>query len=152
MNKPYLRISALYLWWELIDVSSFSGVAGIFFGGGGGTPPPLKGYHANPARGPGGGAKAAPDCSEVLFIKTMQSIRKWFHFSKIATFFLAKNPFFLRKISNIQHISQEFLSFFENYLNIWIFLEGLYKSREIPEEFYFYYLVETFIKKAQKMA
>ena len=36
----------------------------------------------------------------------------------------------------------------KNYWKICIFLEGSYKSREIPGEFY--YLVETFIKKAQK--
>ena len=45
------------------------------------------------------------------------------------------------------HISQEFLSFFEKLFKIFIFLEELYKSREIPDEVY--YLVETFIKKAK---
>ena len=40
--------------------------------------------------------------------------------------------------------------FSKNYLKIWLFLEVPYKSREIPDEFY--YLVETFFKKGQKMA
>ena len=42
------------------------------------------------------------------------------------------------------HISQEFLSFFEKIFKILIFMEELYKYREIPDELY--YLVETFIK------
>ena len=62
---------------------------------GGGTPQPLKGYHAPPAGGSGG---RPPDGSKVSFFKTMQSIRNWIQFSKISTFFLPKNLFFLRKI------------------------------------------------------
>ena len=62
-------------------------------------------------------------------------------FFKNIKIFLPKNPFFLRKISKIGHISQEFLSFLKNYFKLRIILEGGYKSREIPDEFY--YLVET---------
>ena len=41
------------------------------------------------------------------------------------------------------HISQEFLSFFEKIFKIFIFLEELYKSTEIPDALY--YLVETLL-------
>ena len=70
-------------------------------------------------------------------------------FKNINIFSCQKIHFFLRKISKIGHISQEFLSFFEKIFKILIFLEELYKSREIPDELY--YLVETFIKKAKKL-
>ena len=71
-------------------------------------------------------------------------------FFKNRTFFLARRSiFFQRKIPK-SDISQEFLGFFEKIFKILIFLEELYKSREIPDELY--YLVETFIKKAKKMA
>ena len=61
-----------------------------FFGGG--TPRPLKGYHAPPPQGSGG--VGPPDGSVVSFFKTIQSIRKWIHFSKIATFFLPQKFIF----------------------------------------------------------
>ena len=97
------------------------------------------------AGGPGG--EGPPDASEVSFFKTIQSIRKWIHFSKIEHIFLPENPFFSKKNSKIGHISQEFLSFFlKKYLKF--FLEELYNSWEIPDELY--YLVETYIKKANK--
>ena len=57
---------------------------------------------------------------------------------------MPENPFFPKKNSKIGHISQEFLSVFEKIFKILIFLEELYKYREIPDELY--YLVETFIK------
>ena len=60
---------------------------------------------------------------------------------------MPENPFFQRKNSKIGHISQAFLSFFEKIFKILIFLEELYKSREIPDELY--YQVETFIKKSK---
>ena len=68
-------------------------------------------------------------------------------FKNIHIFSCQKIHFSQRKNSKIGHISQEFLSFFENIFKILIFLEELYKSREIPDELY--YLVETFIKKAK---
>ena len=115
-----------------------------FFGGG--TPRPLKGYHAPPRRGSWG--RQPPDGSELSFYKTMQSIRKWIHFSKYQRFFLQKNPFFPKKnFENWTHFTRISV-FFERLFKNLNFLEGPYKSREIFDEFY--YIVEKFIKNLKK--
>ena len=106
------------------SLSKSNDVSGIFFGGGsGGTPRPHKRLSPPdpPAGGPGGGSPL--DGSEVSFLPE-KSI-----FSK-------KN---FKKLTRISDFSK-------NILKISIFLERPYKSREIPDEFY--YLVEKFIKKA----
>ena len=82
-----------------------------FFGGD--APATYRLSHTRPPRS-GSGGEGPPEGSEVSFFQTMQSIRKLIHFSKISTFFLQKNPFFLRKIWKIEHILQEFLRFLEN--------------------------------------
>ena len=81
------------------------------------------------------------DGSEISFFKTMQSIRKRIEFSKISTFFLPINLFFLRKIRKIEHVWQGFLNIFEELFENLHFCET-YKSRENLGEFYF--LVEKF--------
>ena len=108
-----------------------SGVGRFFFRGGDARP--LKGYHAPPAGGPGG--EGPPEGSEVSFFQTMQSIRKWIHFSKIATFFFPKRSIFSKKKLGKLNIF---------YKNFWIFSKNYYiislvmipsKSREILCEF-----------------
>ena len=85
-------------------------VGGIFSGGG--TLRPYKGYHRTPTGGPGG--EGPSDGREVSFFQTIQSIRKWILFSKSATFFLPKNPFFSKKT-------------FEKLRNFWIFSKDYFK-------------------------
>ena len=134
---PYAHGDSLWCHWRLQD-----------FGSGGGG---IKGKRLGRRQRRVSGGEGPPDGSEVSFLKTIQSIRKWIHFSKISTFFLARKSIFPKeKNSKIGHISQEFLIFFEIIFKILIFLEELYKSREIPDELY--YLVETFIKKAKQIA
>ena len=102
------------------------GVAWIFSGG-------LSGHFESITRSPQGvrGAKAPRMVAEFHFLKRFKVLENESIFQKISTFFLAKNPFFLRKS---EHILQEFLSFFEKLFKefdlIWP-----YKSREIPDEF-----------------
>ena len=67
---------------------------GIFSGG---TLGPLKDYQAPTAGGPGGEGPRPPDGSEVSFFKTIQSIWKWIHFSKMSTFFFPKRSIFSKK-------------------------------------------------------
>ena len=120
------------------DYCQCRGVARIFFGG---TLRPLKGYHAPSAGGPG--AKAPRMVAKFHFFKTIQGI------SNIATFFLPKNPFFLRKLSKIEQILQEFLNFFGKiFLTFSIFMI-IYKAREIHGGFY--YQVEKIIKRKLKI-
>ena len=67
-----------------------------FFFLGGGQPDHLKAI----TRAPQGVRGRRPqDGSEVSFFQTMQSIRKWIEFSKIATFFLPKKFIFSKKNS-----------------------------------------------------
>ena len=138
-NRIYIHIYIyphIYIYIYIYPVAS----PGCFFRG---NARPFKGYHARPAGGPG--ANASPDGSEILFLKTIQSIRKWIHFSKITKFFLPKESIFLR---NLSKSGKEFTKIFEFFrkiiLDFSIFMI-LYKSREIPCEFY--YLVEKLIKK-----
>ena len=93
------------------------------------------------AGGPGG--YGPPDGSEVSFFKTIQSIRKWIHFSKIAHFFLTENTFFLDRkyiFSNKNFKNRSYFTriseYFGKIYRILIFLEELYKSRKIPDELY----------------
>ena len=102
-----------------------------FFRGEGGKPRPIK-------------VTPPPDGSEIPFFKTMQSIRKWIHFSKISNFSCQKSIFSKKNFEKWAYFTgiSEIL---KTILKISIFLEKPYKSREIPDEFY--YLVEKFIKK-----
>ena len=90
-----IRLNALQNAFKRKD-NVISGVARILFRGGVGTLRPLKGYHTFGAGGPGGEGPP-PEDSEVSFFQTMQSIRKGIGVSKIASIFLPKNLFFLRK-------------------------------------------------------
>ena len=66
-----------------------------------------------PRRGSGGGAKAPRTVAKFHFLKRCKVLENEFIFQKHHHFFLSMNPIFLRKISKIEHISQEPLSFFE---------------------------------------
>ena len=69
-------------------------------------------------------------------------------FYKNRTFFLArKSIFFKEKFQNRTHFTR-ISAFFGKIFKSLIFLEELYKSREIPGEIY--YRVDPFIKKAKK--
>ena len=130
---------------ELGAKSPISGVARIFFGGGG-TPGPFKGYHKPPAGDPGE-AKAPRMVAKFNFL-TMLSIRKWIHFSKISTSFIAKKSIFSKKnFEKLNRFYKNFWIFREIFLKFSIFMIH-YKSREIPGEFYA--LVEKFIKMLKK--
>ena len=78
-----------------------------------GTLGPLKDYQAPPPRR-GSGGKGPPDGSEVSFFKTIQSIWKWIHFSKMSTFFFPKRSIFSKKYLGKLNIF---------YKNFWIFSE-----------------------------
>ena len=113
-----------------------------------GTPRPLKGYQASPAAGPGG--EGPQDGSEVSFFKTIQSIWRWIHFSKMSTFFFSERSIFSKKnFEKLNIFYKNFWFFSKNYLKISIFMIP-YKSREILWEFE--YLFEKFMQKAQKIA
>ena len=100
---------------------------GFWFGG------ESRGNGSEGANAGGPGGEGPPDGSEVSFLKTIQSIRKWIHFSKISTFFLArKSIFFQRKNSKIGHISQEFLSFLEKYIEFWFFWRNCINPEKFP--------------------
>ena len=93
-----------------------------FFGGG--TPRPLKGYHAPPPQGVRG--RRPPDGSEVSFFKTIQSIIKWIHFSKISTFFLPEISIFSKKnFENLNIFYKNFWIFSKNYFKIFSFYDTL---------------------------
>ena len=81
----------------------------------------LKAITPPPAGGPG--AKAPAYGSEVSFFKTIQSIRKWIHFSKISTFFLPEKFIFLGKISEnwayLTKISEFFRKIILNFQFLW---------------------------------
>ena len=120
------------------------GVARIFFGGG------ERLSHLKAITRPPEGVRGRrpPDGSEVSFFKTMQSIRKWIEFSKIATFFLPKKSIFSKKnFEKLNIFDGNFWIFSNHYLKIFNFYET-YKSREIFGEFY--YLIEKFMKKLKK--
>ena len=117
------------------------------FFGGGGRPGHLKAI-TRPRRGSEG--EGPPDGSEGSFLKTIQSIRKWIHFSIIATFSCPKKSIFLRRISKSWTYFTRISEFIrKSILKFSIFMIS-YKSREIPGEFS--YQVEKPIKKAQKIA
>ena len=99
--------------WRLSYPDKGSGVARIFFGGG--CPVHLKAITCPPQGS--GGRSPPPVGSEVSFFQTIQSIRKWIEFSKISTFYLPKNLFFLRKISkNWKYLTGICEFFWNNYL------------------------------------
>ena len=68
-------------------------------------------------------------------------------FFKNSNIFLARKSIFSKKKFQNRTYFTRISEFFEKIFKILIFLEDLYKSREIPHELY--YIVETFIKKAQ---
>ena len=119
---------------------------GFCFGGGESRGNGSEGANAG---GRGGGAKVPRPLVKFYFSKRFKVLENESIFQKYQHFFLPENRFFPKKNSKIGHISQEFLSFFGKIYRILIFMEELYKSREIPDELY--YLVEKFIKKP-KMA
>ena len=80
-----------------------------------------RGNGSEGANAGGAGGEGPPDGSEVSFFKTIQSIRKLIDFSKISTFLLPKNPFFLRKPAKNCADFNEFLIFSKNYLKIFNF-------------------------------
>ena len=97
------------------------------------TPRPLKGYQASPAGGPWG--EGPPDGSEVSFLKTIQSIWKWIHFSKMSTFFFSRGSIFSKKnLEKVYIFYKNFWIFSNNYFKISLFMIA-YKSREILCEF-----------------
>ena len=110
------------------------------------TPRHLKAITSAPLPGGGPGAKAPPDGSEVSFIKTMQSIRKWIAFSKISTFSCPKIYFSKKNFDKLKIFDTNFWIFSNNYLKIFK-LNATYKSRENFGEFY--YLVEKFTVAAR---
>ena len=104
----------------------------IFFLGGG-TLGPRKDYQAPTAGGPG--REGPPDGSEVSFFKTIQSIWKWIHFSKMSTFFFPKRSIFSKKNLGKLHIfCKNFYIFSKYYFKFSLFMIS-YKSREILYEF-----------------
>ena len=108
--------------------------------------------HLKPITRPPQGVRGQrpPDDSEVSIFKTIQSIRQWIHFSKIATFFLPRKSIFSTKtFEKWNRLYKNFLFFRKIILKFSIFMIH-YKSREMSGEFY--YLVEKLIKKAQKIA
>ena len=84
-----------------------------FFSGGGVLPGHLKAI-SRPAGGPG--AAALRTVAKFHFLKRFKVLENESIFQKYQHFILPKHPFFLRKISKIEHILQEFLSFSKNYL------------------------------------
>ena len=91
------------------------------------------------------GGEGPPYGSEVSIFKMIKSIRKWIHFSKIAPFFLPKNPFFLRKpsknwadftgISDIfRKIILKFSIFMIPYKAIEIQVDSIIKLRKLSKE------------------
>ena len=81
---------------------------------GGGT----RGNGSEGANAGGPGGEGPPDGREVSFFKTIQSIRKLIHFSKIEHLFLPENPFFQRKIPKsdiFTRISEFFWKKFKGY-------------------------------------
>ena len=99
-----------------------SGVAGIFFEGE--RPGHLKAIRPPPPpQGVRGGNP--PDGREVSFFKTIQSIRKWIHFSKISTFFLSEKSIFSKKNFEKWNIfCKNFRTFSKNYFKILKFSGG----------------------------
>ena len=77
-----------------------------------GTLRPFKGTHAPPVGGPG--AKAPRMVAKFPFLKRFKVLENESIFQK--KIFLPENPFFQRKNSKIELISQEFLSVLKNYL------------------------------------
>ena len=61
----------------------------------------------------GSGGEGLPEGSEVSFLKTIQSIWKWIHFTKMSPFFFPKRSIFKEKYRNIEYILQKYLNFFE---------------------------------------
>ena len=96
----------------------------------------------------GGGVKGGKD--EETF-KTIQSIRKFIHFSKITTFSLAENSFSGKKNFQKEDIWKISWIFSKNYFqngNFSFFKGWTHRYREISDNFYF--LVEKFIKISKK--
>ena len=120
-SKNYLKIFKFYETYKSREifgkfsylVEKFTVAAKGFFSGG--TLGPLKDYQAPTAGGPGG--EGPPDGSEVSFFKTIHSIWKWIHFSKMSTFFFPIDPFFPKKNLGKLNIF---------YKNFWIFFEKLF--------------------------
>ena len=85
----------------------------------------------------GEGQPHSADGNEVENFKINQSNRKWIYLSRRPTFFFPKNPFFLRKISNIwayfTKISALFRKHFKNF-KISIVLESPTKSGKFPRK------------------
>ena len=95
------------------------------------------------------GAKAPRTVVKFHFKKRFKVLENESIFQKYPHFFLPENPFFPKKKFQNRTYFTRISKFFEKIYKILIFLEELYKSREIPDELY--YLVETFIKKSQKI-
>ena len=82
------------------------------------------------------GANAPRTVAKFHFLKRFKVLENESSFQKYPHFSCPKSLFFLRKIRKIEHIWQEFLNFFANYLKIFNFYETS-KSRENFCEFYY---------------
>ena len=71
--------------------------------------------HLNAIKRPRQGVRGEgpPNSSEVSLCKTIQSIWKWIHFSKMATFFVPKRSILSKKNLEKLNILQELLNFIE---------------------------------------
>ena len=128
------------IWIILLEL--FGGVARIFSGGG--RPGHLKAITRS-TEGSGGGSPS--NGSEVSFLKRLKVLGKESIFQKINIFLQEKSIFSNKNFEKLNIFYKNFSIFSKNYFKLSIFMIP-YKSREMPSEFF--YLIEKFIKQAQK--
>ena len=127
----YTEIFSGFIWIYYL-FEKFTVAAQWFFSGG--TLGPLKDYQAPPVGGPGDEGPP-PAGREVSFFKTIQSIWKWIHFSKMSTFSFPKRSIFSKKnFEELNIFYKNFWIFSKNYFKFSLFMI-CYKSREILCEF-----------------
>ena len=90
--------------------------------GSGGTP----GHQKAKATQGGPGGEGPLDGSEVWNFKTIQSIRKWIHFSKILTSFLPEKSIFSTKtFEKLNWFYKDFIIFSKDYFTHFNFYDSL---------------------------
>ena len=117
-------------------------MAGVFSGR---TPWPIQGYPAPPAGGPGGCSPRM--VAKFKILKRFEALENDSIFQQDQHFYCQKNLLrkSLRCLTDFTKISEFFHKII---LEVSIFMEGAYKSRENSSEFS--YLVEKFVAKNSK--
>ena len=99
----------------------FTGVARIFSGEGEERPGHLKAMTTPPPH------EGRPDGSEVSFFETIESIRKWIHFSKMSAFFFLKRSIFSKKDFEKLNLFYKNFWILKCEFRVWIWIRNLPK-------------------------